>query len=208
MSSVIEPKQQRSQDTQRKLLASLHFCLQQKFFEHISIKELADNAGVSVGTFYRRFKNKESLLPMLYQDFGRDLDNWVTSQEQKRYGSLEETISALCTEMWEFLCVHKSTFRTLHLNSRLHSELITTDESVDRRVVYQRLINIIMLFEHEMAVDNKSEATGMVIYTMINNLLDKVLYAQLTPAIATDLVEKPFAEGLAKMLLAYLVHKN
>lgn len=208
MSSVIEPKQQRSQDTQRKLLASLHFCLQQKFFEHISIKELADNAGVSVGTFYRRFKNKESLLPMLYQDFGRDLDNWVTNQEQKRYGSLEETITALCTEMWEFLCEHKSTFRTLHLNSRLHSELITTDESVDRRVVYQRLINIIMLFEHEMAVDNKSEATGMVIYTMINNLLDKVLYAQLTPAIATDLVEKPFAEGLAKMLLAYLVHKN
>ena len=208
MSSVIQPKQQRSQDTQRKLLASLHYCLQQKFFEHISIKELADNAGVSVGTFYRRFKNKESLLPMLYQDFGRDLDNWVTNQEQKRYGSLEETITALCTEMWSFLSEHKSTFRTLHLNSRLHSELITTDESVDRRVVYQRLINIIMLFEHEMAVENKSEATGLVIYTMINNLLDKVLYAHLTPAIATELIEKPFAEGLSKMLLAYLVNKD
>ena len=204
MSSVIQPKQQRSQDTQRKLLASLHFCLQQKFFEHISIKELADNAGVSVGTFYRRFKNKESLLPMLYQDFGRDLDVWVTTQERRRFNSLDETITALCFDMWDFLTSHKSTFRTLHLNSRLHSELLSTDEAVDRRQVYQRLINIIMLYGHEMQVDNKEQASGMVIYTMINNLLDKVLYAQLTPAIATDLLDEAFAKELAKMLLAYL----
>ena len=71
--NVFKPKQKRSQDTQRKLLAALHLCLQDKFFEHISIKELADHAGVSVGTFYRRFKDKESLLPLLYQDFGLSL---------------------------------------------------------------------------------------------------------------------------------------
>jgi AcrR family transcriptional regulator len=75
--NVFKPKQQRSQDTQRKLIAALHLCLQDKFFEHISIKELAERAGVSVGTFYRRFKDKESLLPLLYQDFGDDLLQWV-----------------------------------------------------------------------------------------------------------------------------------
>ena len=53
---------ERSQATQQKLLTALHLCLKDKFFEHISIKELAEHAGVSVGTFYRRFKDKESLL--------------------------------------------------------------------------------------------------------------------------------------------------
>ncbi|WP_231615157.1 TetR/AcrR family transcriptional regulator [Pseudoalteromonas sp. SWN166] len=78
----LEPKQQRSQLTQQKLLKALHHSLKTKFFEHISIKELADYADVSVGTFYRRFKNKESLLPVLYQDFGVDLNNWVTQPGQ------------------------------------------------------------------------------------------------------------------------------
>jgi len=204
MSSVIQPKQQRSQDTQRKLLSSLHFCLQNKFFEHISIKELADYAGVSVGTFYRRFKNKESLLPMLYQDFGRELELWVNSLEQRRFDSLSDTMEQMCRETLDFLIQHKSTFRTLHLNSRLHSELLTSDEVVDRNVVYRRLMNLILLFDHEIGCKNKNEAAGVVIYTMINTLLDKVLYADLTPAIACGFNASDFADELPKMLFAYL----
>ena len=90
--SVIEPKQQRSQETQRKLLQALHTCLKDKFFEHISIKELAELAGVSVGTFYRRFKDKESLLPLLYQDFGNDLSLWVDGLERHKYNDLSHCI--------------------------------------------------------------------------------------------------------------------
>ncbi|MEZ9823242.1 TetR/AcrR family transcriptional regulator [Shewanella sp. 10N.286.45.A1] len=49
----LAPKQQRSLDTQR-ILQALHSCLADKFFEHISVKDIADVAGVSVGTFYRQ----------------------------------------------------------------------------------------------------------------------------------------------------------
>ncbi len=63
------PKQQRGLDTDQKLLQALHTCLAEKFFEHIGVKDIADIVGVSVGTFCRRFQDKESLLPMLYQDF-------------------------------------------------------------------------------------------------------------------------------------------
>ena len=85
MTSDLRPKQQRSKSTHQKFVAALQHCLTEKFFEHISIKELADNAGVSVGTFYRRFKNKESLLPMLYDAFGEDLGDWVTALEQQTF---------------------------------------------------------------------------------------------------------------------------
>ena len=53
--SIIEAKQDRSIATQNRLIAALHNNLKTKYFEHISIKELASEANVSVGTFYRRF---------------------------------------------------------------------------------------------------------------------------------------------------------
>ena len=81
--SIIPAKQLRSQQTQDNLLNALNELLKEHFFEHISIAQLAEAAGVSVGTYYRRFKNKESLLPLLYQNFGLKLQEWVSHLRTK-----------------------------------------------------------------------------------------------------------------------------
>lgn len=202
--NVFAPKQQRSQDTQAKLLNALHVCLQTKFFEHINIKELAEHAGVSVGTFYRRFKNKESLLPLLYQDFGNDLSNWVDSLEQKTYATLQDAVTQLSIETCAFLQQKKSVFRTLHLNSRLHSEILASDETVDRSVIYQKLSAILLRFDTEITSKNPKRSADMVIYTLISSLLDKVLYPTLTPAVACPHTAEDYSHELPNMLLAYL----
>lgn len=201
---VIKPKQQRSQETQRKLLTALHKCLKVKFFEHISIKELADHAGVSVGTFYRRFKDKNSLLPLLYQDFGNDLSLWVEQLEEAENSNLQEAVETMSTETYHFLADRSGVFRTLHLNSRLHSTLLDSDKTVDRKDIYRRLSNILLNFQSEITVQDQEKAVGIVIYMMINGLLDKVIYPTLTPAIASDLSAQELSIELPKMLLAYL----
>lgn len=205
LTNVFSPKQQRSQDTQRKLLEALYACLQNKFFEHITIKELAAHAEVSVGTFYRRFKDKESLLPLLYQDVGNDLAQWVEQLEAIKFVSLKDALEKICTEMYQFLMIRKSVFRTIHLYSRLHSELLTTDKLVNRSVIYQKLANVLLDFSDEMTVENKKNAVQMVIFTVINTLLDKVLYPSLTPATACDVEAKDFSQELPKMLSPYLM---
>jgi len=202
--NVFKPKQQRSQDTQRKLIASLHLCLQDKFFEHISIKELAERAGVSVGTFYRRFKDKESLLPLLYQDFGDDLLQWVGRLELNQYSDLTAAVEQLSVEVYNFLVSRKSIFRTLHLNSRLHSSLLDSDELVDRRAIYRRLAAVLLKFDTEIKVAEPRKAADMAIFMMITSLLDKVLYPSLTPAIATNASAEELTLELPKILLPYL----
>lgn len=202
--NVFIPKQQRSQDTQRKLLMALHLCLQDKFFEHITIKELAEHAGVSVGTFYRRFKDKESLLPLLYQDFGNDLSLWVSSLENRSFTDLRHAIENMTVETQQFLETRKSIFRTLHLNSRLNSEILDSDKSVDRKVIYQRMVEILLKFDDEITAIDKSKAGGVAIFMMINGLLDKVLYPTLTPAVACEMTADEFAIELPKMLMNYL----
>ncbi|KPZ52233.1 Bacterial regulatory protein, tetR family [Pseudoalteromonas sp. P1-25] len=196
----LAPKQQRSQQTQEKLLKALHHSLKSKFFEHISIKELADYAEVSVGTFYRRFKNKESLLPMLYQDFGIALDNWVTELEVQHYENLDAVVNSLCHKTYVFLLSQQGVFRTLHLNSRLHSELLGTDKHINRRVIYQRLAQLISQTDTKVS----ETAAGTAVFLIVSSLLDKVLYHDLTPAIACDLSAQRYAQELPKIILAYL----
>lgn len=202
--SIIEPKQQRSLDTQHKLLKALYGALQNKFFEHISIKELAETADVSVGTFYRRFKNKESLLPLLYQDFCSDLNNWVGELESETFSSIEEMVEYLCGQTCYFLTEKKSVFRTLHLNARIYSTVVLLDESVDRRVIYQRLSAIILRFEQQVLGEDKKAKADAAVFTLISALLEKVLYPDLTPAIACELSAKDYANELAVMLTSYL----
>jgi len=202
--NVFQPKQRRSQDTQRKLMNALSFFLKDKFFEHISIKDLAEHAGVSVGTFYRRFKDKESLLPLLYQDFGNDFVKWIDDLDERKYDSLEHAISVMSYELYLFLKDKKSVFRTLHLNSRLHSEILESDKAVDRKVIYRRMSNIFLRFSDDVTHEDKSRAADIAIYMMITSLLDKVLYPQLTPAISCDLDVIEFTKEVPQVLVAYL----
>ncbi|MGB2742218.1 MAG: TetR/AcrR family transcriptional regulator [Cognaticolwellia sp.] len=201
---VFKPKQQRSQDTQRKLLAALHLCLQDKFFEHISIKEIADHAGVSVGTFYRRFKDKESLLPLLYQEFGDELFQWVDELEHNDYRCLKEAVEKLSVEIYEFSLARTSVFRTLHLNSRLHSTLLNSGKLVDRKAVYRRLANLLLKFKDEITAKDQSRAAEIAIFMMITSLLEKVLYPSLTPAIASEVSAEELSLELSKIVFPYL----
>lgn len=206
--SVIPAKQIRSQDTQRKLMAAVHHCLQSKFFEHISIKELCDHAGVSVGTFYRRFKNKEALLPLLYQDFGSELTQWIEQLEQMPFKTLADAMQEITHKTHDFFVANRSLFRTIHLNSRLHTDIVAGEALIDRRLLYSRISHILLSFSDDINAIDKSAAANMVIFTMITALLDKVLYPDITPSVACELDSVALCDELTKMLLLYLGHSN
>lgn len=203
--SIFPAKQLRSQDTQRKLINAVHHCLQTKFFEHISIKELCEQANVSVGTFYRRFKNKDALLPLLYQDFGQQLVLWIDGLEQHPYPSLTQAVTGITQKTHAFIVTNRSLFRTIHLNSRLHWELVTNDVLVDRHDIYSRITDILLTFSDNIGAANKKAAANMVVYTMIACLLDKVLYPEIPPAIACELDSDGFCAELPNMLIPYLI---
>ncbi|MAD16549.1 MAG: TetR family transcriptional regulator [Alteromonadaceae bacterium] len=206
--SVIPAKQIRSQDTQRKLMAAVHHCLQSKFFEHISIKELCDHAGVSVGTFYRRFKNKEALLPLLYQDFGSELAHWIEQLEQMPFKTLADAVQEITHRTHDFFVANRSLFRTIHLNSRLHTDIVAGEALIDRRLLYSRISHILLNFSDDINAIDKSAAANMVIFTMITALLDKVLYPDITPSVACELDSVALCDELTRMLLLYLGHSN
>lgn len=202
--AIIQAKQSRSLVTQNKLLDALYRCLQHKVFEQINIKEIADEAGVSVGTFYRRFKDKESLLPILYHAFGADLTQWLGVLESRQYTDLHATLSDITRQTLLFLQQNKSVFRTLHINARLQSDLLDERTLANRKEVYKRLAVILLRHKDQMNVSDPAESSQLVIFMLVNTLLEKVVYPKLTPAIASDLDADATADHIIRMFYAYL----
>ncbi|WP_448211383.1 TetR/AcrR family transcriptional regulator [Colwellia sp. MEBiC06753] len=202
--SVIQAKQVRSQRTQQKLLAALNSCLKEQFFEHISIAQLTDAAGVSVGTFYRRFKNKEALLPDLYQDFGTNFIRWLATLEKQPQANLTEQIAFIVQQTANFLNDHLHVLRTLHLNARLYPEILPASQLSQRSSEYQRLAALLLAHKTEISHPNPVIACDMVIFIISSNLIDKLLYATLTPAIASPLSLAENCQELTLMIKGYL----
>lgn len=95
------PKQDRSRETLERILGATEELLGAKEFADISIGEIVEQAGSSVGAFYKRFENKEALLPHLMERILRNqnraihehiLDrDWTGKGLRERLGTLLTT---------------------------------------------------------------------------------------------------------------------
>ena len=75
---VRPPLQARSQLTLSRLLDAAELTLAEKSWEDTSVAEIARRAGSSVGAFYSRFPDKDTLLTALHQRFLEEA--WATSE--------------------------------------------------------------------------------------------------------------------------------
>ena len=104
------PKQERSKRTLERTLAAVERLLRTKAFEAISIEEIVESAGSSVGSFYARFGSKEGLLPHLYERYDRDLrgriDDFIDGREWAKRTIEEQT-------QW-FASLHVDMYRKRH----------------------------------------------------------------------------------------------
>src|SRR6185295_20416466 len=80
-------KQKRSQKTYEALIATAFKLLERREFDDISIAELTQKAGYSVGAFYARFKSKDELFDAMVQQH-------VQNRRKTRQRQFEETSDA------------------------------------------------------------------------------------------------------------------
>ena len=69
MSTVRTPKQQRSIQTKKRIIKAALHLYAQKGIHGTNSKEIAEKAGVSIGSFYSYFKNKKTLLLEMLDDY-------------------------------------------------------------------------------------------------------------------------------------------
>ncbi len=209
MSLIHAPKQTRSLDTQEKLLLALESMLGERFFEQITIRDLADRAGVASGTIYRRFKDKEALLPVLYERFDRRQGEWAGAFwedfDLSAETSVKSRIRHLIAKHLRFYETERPIMRTIYLYMRLHGELSLENVDARRQLEYQRILQPVIdaaLSEGAAALDeNRFKVFLMLLITPIN---ERTLFGDLKPIRTLQMNDDTFVAELTTALRAYL----
>jgi AcrR family transcriptional regulator len=209
MESRLEPRQARSKRTQEALLDALETLLQQRFFEQITIQEIAEEAGVAVGTVYRRFRNKEALLPALYRRLDRKMADWA-DHVLPRNGppdgvSLYDEIHHLVLAHVQFYRNNAPILRTLYLNVRLDGELADPAVARRRKSLYMKLLQPVWdALAASGLPEPRPDQARCFILLLLSPLNERCLFPDNTPASSLRMSNRRFVEEVSHALYCYL----
>ena len=210
MSLIHSPKQTRSLDTQEKLLLALEELLAERFFEQITIRDLAERAGVASGTIYRRFKDKEALLPILYERFDQRLETWAAAfwdgVDLDVAPDIASLVRHLVAKHIEFYEAQRPILRTLYLYMRLRGELSVEDIDARRQQTYVEMLQpVIASLSSEGRTALTEVKFKIFLLILISAINERTLFGELKPVRALEMDADAFIEELSNALCAYLV---
>ncbi len=202
-SGVVAPKQSRGHETRARLIDACLRLVEDRPFEQISIAEIAAEAGMSVGNFYRRFRSKEAILPDLFDVY--EARYAAFSAEMRRvedfgHPDLDVRVRALVHHTMALFRENRGLIRSLHLFSLLHPELVPP-AALERRG--QLLKSLGEMFEGAGPGDPilKGKVAAMC---LVSTLREQVVYPDQAPAAAVDLDDDDLAAQLVEMVVRYV----
>ncbi len=210
MTPVHEPQQQRSRDTQNRILAALERLLENHFFEQITTRQLAGEAGVAPATLYRRFRDKKALLPVLYERYDQRLNRWGKAlwdeSQRRRHRSVEERVTHVVREHVNFFRDNEPILRTLYLYVRLHPDIELSESATGRQAGYVEIMTPIFEALGEQGQDLPDGArVKLFCLVLITSIKERALFPTTTPARELELSEEEFVRELSRNLVGYLI---
>lgn len=195
---ALTPKQSRSRESQRKILDATLALLEDRHFEAMTIADIAEVAGMAVGNFYKRFKNKEALLPHLYAEYNR---RFTAFAEAIRSVQAQDPWQQLVRGTVDFYAANRGLIRALHLHSRLNPALVPHGSTQARERLYQALEPLIA--QPGLSAGVRQRRARMAALVMVSAITEAMLYPDLTPAAAAGLDREQLIEGLSELLKSY-----
>ncbi|WP_323760669.1 TetR/AcrR family transcriptional regulator [Maricaulis sp.] len=201
-------RQARSRETRDRLVRALDQKLREKAFADVSIAELAEAAGLSVGAVYRRFENKDAFIPVIFELYRERLEAFMAGEgrvEIEPDGGLRAAIHTACRVAWRFLDQHGYLVRASHIYSRLRPDLIGDEWEAMLDQARQSADQLLELFGDEVKRQDRAEAAQMFTYLMNTLPIERALYRDEGAAAVLELDDDQFVAAIADTLYGYLV---
>jgi AcrR family transcriptional regulator len=198
-----EPVQERSQRTRERLIAALESLLREGSFEQATVADIADRAGVSVGAVYRRFRNKEAFIPVLFDLYFQRLSA-ETGPPLDSAVDLREALRAQVRAAWSFVQREGHILRAVQLYSRRHPELIGDEWDALTESAREGTRQLLESYRSEVAHEELDHAAQMVGYLLNTCLLERGLYPAMGISAGMTVSEDDFLDGVADFAWAWL----
>ncbi|MFY0639026.1 TetR/AcrR family transcriptional regulator [Maricaulis maris] len=209
MSQGVRPtRQARSRETRDKLVQALDTCLRKKSFADITIAELAETAGLSVGAVYRRFENKDAFIPVIFELYRARLGEFTANEGRLEIDpaiGLRATLRAACETGWSFLQRDGYLVRAAHLYARIRPDLIGDDWEEMLEMARESGRQLLRLFGDEVKRSDPEEAAQMFTYLMNTLPIERALYREEGAAVILTIPDAQFVSAISDTLYGYLV---
>lgn len=201
--------QKRSRETRDKLLISIENLIKKKTFEEISIADIAKGAGVSPASIYRRFKNKDAFLPVLFEIYLKRIEEWSQSPEARlnieNITSLREALFEAAKVAWIQMTQQSHILKVLISYLRLKPELIGDDLRQWEEQSLMSFKAIINFYQNEVKRSDLEKASSMVTFFFNTIFLDYGLFEGDSERFDLNLSGDQFAREVADMAFGYLM---
>jgi AcrR family transcriptional regulator len=204
------PRQARSQETLRLLLAATERLLEHHHFEDISIHQILAESKVSTGSFYARFRSKEDLLPHLYQEYSDELRARfaaVTDPARWHGMPLPQRILTLVQQSVAAYRERRGLLRAVALLARSRPKAVAHSALRERDDQYKAAATVLLECRAEIRHANPERAVQTGIFFVLAACRDKILFAEAPHPASVDVDDEELAVELARALHAYLVTK-
>lgn len=203
---VQKPQQARSRETMTQILDAAARILETKTFEELTIAEVVQQAGTSVGAFYGRFKDKEGLLHALDERFFLDFERYFYDLIYQPVWAVQP-LPSLIRQTVVFLVAmygkNRGVLRSLNLKARLYGDSrFKQREQRAWNELFPQLQDILLRHQVEMTHPNPALATRLGFQQMFFALREFLLWEPLRDNTPYD--EDQLADELTRAYLAYL----
>jgi len=200
------PLQERSRRTLARLLDATEALLVDRRFEEIRIEEIVRRARTSVGAFYARFRDKDALLPALYERYDEELGRRMRALERRSgdAGRLEGAAAWIVRELLRLFRERTNLMRALALYARAHAEAIGTEARVRRERQVTVFREALLAHRARIAHPDPQRAVELALFFAASALRERVLFADSTHAASTRLTDSELVRETTRMLVGYL----
>ena len=200
--------QARSMKTQQKLMDALEGLLREKDFDAISVPDLAAEAGVAVGTVYRRFENKEALIPLLFELWktrsSLQMETAAVEVEEVTSADLRQLLRKQMRAAYRFIREQAHILRAVHLQGRLRPQLIGEEWKQLWKDALAGNRAFLELVKDTIGQPDLDRAAEMMIYIANTALVEKALFHEDGPGYVVSAEGDAFADEIADIVYGYL----
>lgn len=205
---VLPATQPRSRATRDRIVTALETLLRKRRLEAITIADIAQEAGVSVGAVYRRFENRDAFIPVAFDLYRARLKAFFEQAENRytldRDKGLKKTLGDLVALGWRFLRAETHLVRTAHMQARARPDLVGDDWQALLDAALENARELVALFSDEISVADHDEAARMVTYLLNTMMIERGLYPDDGVARLVRVSDERFCEAMADAVYGYL----
>lgn len=177
------PLQKRSREKLERVLSAAEELLSERLFEQLTMADVAQCAGVAVGTIYTRFRTKEDLLPALFARHDEAVAGRVGSFliELAKKRSLRARIDAVVGFAVDYHRKHRGLLRALTMYVRAHPESVPAGIWSQRAAQYRAVAELVAGSGRGIVHDQPVEATEFALGVVNSVCREQVLFDDVTP---------------------------